>query len=144
MIESQEGEMPNNSQNKAWLPRANVAAALNPHLLAHLNIEPCHEVNSVQPTELLSPVRLDVMAKYVYALQRASGSQAEWGLHVYREHLRVWNEFREGDGSGKCSYEDFRTSFDELLTTSPSTGSMSTGACCPLDGTTSSLMVRIG
>lgn len=115
MIESQAGDVPNDNQNKAWLPRANVAAALNPHLLTHLNIEPCHEVEIVQPTELLSPARLDVLAKYVYALQWAVGSRAEWGLHVYREHLRVWNEFREGDDSGKCSYEDFRTSFDALL-----------------------------
>ncbi len=116
MIESQEGDLPKNDQKKAWLPRADVAAALNPYLLMHLNIERCHEVKTVQPTELLSPARLDIMAKYVYALQWTLGSRAEWGQHVYREHLRVWNEFREGDGSGKWSHEDFRASFDALLT----------------------------
>ena len=116
MIDSQEGDVPNNIQNKAWLPRADVAAVINPHLLAHLKIEPYHEVKNVQPTEFLSPARLDVMAKYVYALQWVLKRRAEWGPHVYREHLRVWNEFREGDGSGKSSYEDFRASFDELLT----------------------------
>ncbi len=115
MIESQKGDLPNNDQIKAWLPRADVAAALNPHLLMHLNIEPCHEVTTVQPIELLSPARLDIMAKYVYALLLTLGFRTEWGQHVYREHLRVWNEFREGDGSGKYSYEDFRASFDALL-----------------------------
>jgi FkbM family methyltransferase len=115
MRESQKAEGPNNDQGDAWLPRANVAAALNPHLLMHLNIEPYHEVKTVESRDLLSPARLDVMAKYVYALQWAIGSHAEWGMYVYREHLRVWNEFREGDGSGKCSYEDFKASFDALL-----------------------------
>ena len=116
MVGKQEGDVPKLNQGKTWLPRADLAGALNPHLLMHLKIEPYHEVKEVQPTELLSPARLDIMAKYVYALQWVLNKHAGWGPHVYREHLRVWNEFREGDGSGKSSFEDFKASFDELLT----------------------------
>ena len=101
--------------DSTWLPRPEVEAALNPHLLTLLKIEPEHEVRLRRASELLSAARLDVMAKFIYAQQRVTGSRSEWGTHVYREHLRIWNEFREGDDSGKRSFEDYRNSFDQLL-----------------------------
>jgi FkbM family methyltransferase len=115
-VKDQKSNMPDIGRDGIWLSRAEVASALNPHLLAHLTIEPKHEVKLVQPAELLSPARLDIMAKYVYALQWVLGRHAAWSRYVYREHLQVWNDFHEGDGSGKCSYEDFKAAFDKLLT----------------------------
>lgn len=115
MIKRQEGDVPTGTQGQTCLSRAHVAAALNPHLLTQVKIELFHEVQVVRPTELLSPARLDVMAKYVYAQEWIEGIHAEWSTYVYRDHLRVWNEFVEGDGSGKSSFEDFKESFDELL-----------------------------
>ena len=99
----------------SWLPRSAVADAINPHLLNLLKIEARHEIIRVPPVELLSPARLDVMAKYIYALHRAMGVPSGWGHHVYREHLRVWNRFQEGDQSRKSSFDDYRLSFDRLI-----------------------------
>ena len=99
----------------SWLPRSAVAAAINPHLLNLLRIEARHEIIRLAPGALLSPTRLDIMAKYVYALHRVMGVPSGWGHHVYREHLRVWNEFREGDESRKSSFDDYRVSFDRLI-----------------------------
>lgn len=100
---------------REWLPRHRVAAALNPHLLSLLKIEPQHEIARLPATRLLTPARLDVMAKYIYATQRLAGAGTAWGDHVYREHLRIWNEFREDDGSGKSAFAEYRESFDRLL-----------------------------
>jgi FkbM family methyltransferase len=98
-----------------WLPRNAIAAAINPHLLGLIKIEAQHEVRQLPAPALLAPARLDIMAKYLYALHHAMGTPTAWSAHVYREHLRVWNQFREGDASGKSSFEDYRESFDRLL-----------------------------
>ncbi len=115
MKESHQEAVLKNGQNGTHLTRADVVAAINPHLLNHLKIEAMHEVKVLEPAELLSPARLDVMAKYIYALHWVLGRRANWAVYVYREHLRVWNEFRENDGSGKTSFDAFKESFDELL-----------------------------
>ncbi|MDH5740480.1 MAG: FkbM family methyltransferase [Nitrospira sp.] len=116
MKESQDADALKTKQDERCLTRAEVSASLNPHLLTQLKIEPYHAVEVLHPTKLLSPARLDVMAKYVYAQEWVRGTHTKWGTHVYRDHLRVWNEFVEGDGSGKSSFEDFKAAFDELLT----------------------------
>jgi FkbM family methyltransferase len=103
-------------QANAWWPRGAVMASLNPHLLNFLKIESQHEVMSVDAAQLMTPARLDVMAKYVYAREWVKNIKTEWGARVFHEHLRIWNEFREGDGSGKFSFEHYRNSFDQLLT----------------------------
>jgi FkbM family methyltransferase len=98
-----------------WAPRHVIAAAINPHLLGVLRLEERHETGWRDPGGLLTPLRLDVVAKYLYAREWCGGGRGGWGEHVYREHLRVWNAFREGDGSGKNDFADFQASFDALL-----------------------------
>lgn len=105
----------NAGRRNVWWPRSEVTASLNPHLLNLLKIESQHEVMRVDATQLMTPARLDVMAKYVYAQQLVKNIKSEWGAHVYQEHLRIWNEFLEGDGSGKFSFDHYRESFDRLL-----------------------------
>ena len=102
-------------QGKTWLSRAEIYDLLNPHLLTQLKVETSHEVKTLTPTELLTPLRLDIMAKFIYATNWVLGTNSAWSMHVYREHLHVWNEFQEGDQSGKSSFETFKASFDELL-----------------------------
>lgn len=107
--------MPSREAPKEWISRPSVEKAINPHLTSLLHFDECHETTRAQARELLTPARLDVMAKYIYAVHRKSGSDSSWGAHVYREHLRVWNEFVEGDTSGKTSFDAYRRSFDDLL-----------------------------
>ena len=116
-----------------WLPRSAVAGAINPHLLTLLKIEARHPLMRVPATALLSPGRLDVMAKYGYAVQRVLGTRAEWGTHVYREHLRVWNQFREGDGSGKQSFDDYLRAYDRLLESMAGKGFDEAAGVLPVD-----------
>ena len=49
----------------------------------------------VEPTSLICPERFDVMAKYIYAKHFDMDIKKGWPLEVYREHLRVWNNFHE-------------------------------------------------
>lgn len=104
------------------LSRSQLTSVLNPHLQSVLKIEAEHELVEMRPGDLLSPMRLDVMAKYVYARLRRTGVPDGWGAHVYGEHLRVWNGFKEGDQSGKTTFADFRRSFDALLDIFAATG----------------------
>jgi FkbM family methyltransferase len=89
--------------------------SVNPHLLSLLSIEPQHATVECQPATLLSPRRLDIIAKYVYAADRVSGLHTSWSERTYREHLRVWNGFVEGDGSGKRSFADYIAAYDGLI-----------------------------
>jgi len=65
-------------------------------------------------TQLLTPYRFDFMAKYIYADHRVRGIKSKWAENIYKEHLRVWNNFYEREPR-KESFEDFKNAFDELI-----------------------------
>lgn len=110
----QGSEMSREATNE-WMPRTSVEKAINPHLKSLLSIEDRHETTRVQARDLLTPARLDVMAKYIYAVHKQLPGDSSWGAHVYREHLKVWNEFKESDASGKTSFDAYCRSYDDLL-----------------------------
>lgn len=98
-----------------FLAKKKVIEKVNPHLLNLLPFEAEHETFLLDPECLLSPNRLDVMAKYIYAQHRERGVALDWAISLYREHLRVWGGFVEGDGSGKDSFEKYLAVFDTIL-----------------------------
>ncbi len=49
----------------------------------------------LEPIALITPMRFDVMAKYIYARYHDLGVQCNWALRLYSEHLQVWNNQRE-------------------------------------------------
>ncbi|MDP7254935.1 MAG: glycosyltransferase [Planctomycetota bacterium] len=50
-----------------------------------------------EPLELFQANRFDVMAKYLYASFRERRIRSTFALHLYAEHLRLWNGFQEYD-----------------------------------------------
>jgi hypothetical protein len=62
----------------------------------------------------LTTRRFDVHIKYLYAKALEDGEDLELFRSIYREHLRVWNGFREIHPS-KHSFEDFDKSFKAIL-----------------------------
>ena len=54
------------------------------------------------PIDLLTYKRFDVPIKYMYA----SNLSSNFYKNAYKEHLRVWNNFREGTPN-KNGFEDF-------------------------------------
>src|SRR5690606_25435367 len=45
----------------------------------------------------------------------AEGIKSTWGREVYGEHLKAFNEYNEGDGSGKQTLSDFINAYNSLL-----------------------------
>jgi len=59
--------------------------------------------------------RFDIMAKYLYAKHRDRQHKTDYHLHLYHEHLRVWNSFSEFDNPNKQSFEAFLRDFHNIL-----------------------------
>lgn len=63
----------------------------------------------------LTNSRFDIIPKYLYAMYRELGIKCTYGEDLYKEHLRVWNNFKELDKPDKNTYEKFKDEFDNIL-----------------------------
>jgi hypothetical protein len=59
--------------------------------------------------------RFDIYIKHIYARYRELGVGCAWPKELYLEHLRIFNQYFENDGSGKCGKRAFLSSFDAVL-----------------------------
>ena len=64
---------------------------------------------------MLTPLRFDLVPKILYAIYREKDINTDFAVDLYREHLRVWNGFREYDNPDKNTFEKFKDSFDRLI-----------------------------
>lgn len=72
------------------------------------------KILSVPARALLSPDRLDVLARYIFVKQRNLGWGVGWGTSVYRHYLETCNaDFIDGDKT-KNSFSDYLRSFSRL------------------------------
>ena len=67
-------------------------------------------MNTINPNDLLTHKRFDVVVKYMYASNLAS----EFYKNAYKEHLRIWNGFYEGSPR-KRGFEDFDNAFKSII-----------------------------
>ncbi len=65
--------------------------------------------------QLLTPYRFDLIPKILYAAYREANLNTSFALDLYKEHLRVWNGFKEYDNPEKNTFEKFKKCFDTLL-----------------------------
>lgn len=72
-------------------------------------------VVEIDPYTLLNRYRFDVPAKYIYAKFRELGLKSKWGEELYDEHIRIFNNYCESDGSGKQGIRAFIDAFDNIL-----------------------------
>lgn len=65
----------------------------------------------------LTPLRLDIIAKLIYAMYRESKVQSPFGEELYKEHLRAFTngKFTEYDKPEKNSYSKYKEEFDRIL-----------------------------
>ncbi len=63
-------------------------------LLNSLFAEVTHRV-TLEPKVLVTPMRFDIMAKYIYAVHHELNVQSDWAVRLYDEHLHVWNNRKE-------------------------------------------------
>jgi len=70
--------------------------------------------NSINPLDLLSPKRFDILAKILYAKGRKNNYKTDFHLNVYKEHLLAWNGLHS-DFDGKSGLNEYTESFDKIL-----------------------------
>ncbi|WP_078545759.1 hypothetical protein [Litchfieldia alkalitelluris] len=73
------------------------------------------QVYEVDPLSLVSSRRFDIMAKYIYGMFREKGWRSDWGYRIYEDHLWVFNNYVEDDGSGKYGKKAYINSFNSTL-----------------------------
>ena len=83
--------------------------SLKRRLLAKLNRQKLYN-----PRELLRPHRLDIAAKSMFARAYIERNTSVWPEEVYREHLRVWNNFYEKKPE-KNGYNHFKDAFIDII-----------------------------
>lgn len=69
----------------------------------------------INPKKLLTYTRFDVVIKYLYAKSLKEGYNTEYFKEMYKEHLRLWNGFKEYDNPNKNNFESFDDAFKTIL-----------------------------
>ena len=105
----------NHEERSVYLDKSEIQKVIKPHFTNLLDIKHGAYKKRVSATELVNSKRIDPMAKYIFARFKEDKINSEWGREVYLEHLRAFNGFVEGDGTGKKGIDAFVSSFENLL-----------------------------
>ena len=65
--------------------------------------------------DLVTPFRFDLVLKYLYAKSIINNYKTDFYKEMYKEHLRLWNGFREYDNPNKCTFEAFDEEFKKII-----------------------------
>ena len=68
----------------------------------------------LDPIDLVTHDRFDVMAKYIYAKYFLNQYETNWHIDLYKNHLKNWIKFYNTEPL-KIGFQDFTSSFDTLL-----------------------------
>ena len=71
-------------------------------------------MNKKNPYELITPYRFDLIIKYLYANSIVKNIKSDVYKNFYKEHLRLWNNFREYDNPNKNTFEAFDEDFHKI------------------------------
>lgn len=87
---------------------------IEPHIYSRKGFKETVEIMTVDPENLLTPYRFDVVAKYIYAWHKEHDVAFDFAKNLYLDHLKVWNAFQERN-NGKTKPKDFLYSFDSTI-----------------------------
>jgi len=71
--------------------------------------------DGIDAKQLLTPYRFDVAVKYMYAKSIVEGFKTDYFKDAYKEHLKVWNGFKEYDNPNKTTFEAFDNEFKSII-----------------------------
>lgn len=77
--------------------------------------QPHYEVETVSALSFLTPNRIDIFIKYLYAKCLLEGRHNSFLKELYINHIKAFNHFVEADDSNKIGKESFLNSFNELV-----------------------------
>ena len=92
-----------------------IIKVIKPHFVKLLNTRDGATFRYYSPAELINSKRIDPLAKYVYVKFNELNINSNWGKEIYLEHMRSFNQFIEGDDSGKEGIDAFLSSFNSLI-----------------------------
>lgn len=69
----------------------------------------------IDANSLITHTRFDIIIKYMYAKAILEGYNTTYFRDVYKEHLRIWNGFKEYNNPDKNTFEAFDKTFKELI-----------------------------
>lgn len=75
-----------------------------------------YDITSVRAIDLLTPNRIDLIAKYEYLVFKQNAVKSNLAEEVYKSHLDVFSDggFYEPGSDTKNSYEDFVKEYDDI------------------------------
>lgn len=115
------------------LTKNEVFNKLNLHRLENVTMKDGLSIISVKPNALINDKRFDIMAKYIYAKFYDMNLNSSWGSRLYEEHIWVFNNYDEDDGSGKKGIASFFTSFHATLDSLKENGFDDRKSLLPID-----------
>ena len=89
------------------------------------------------PTDLLTPMRFDILFKYIYANCWSKGIEDKWVDDIYSHHLQVWNGLKELNPP-KLGTAEYKESFNGVLRSIRDKGFNREITHIPVDHTTGS------
>jgi hypothetical protein len=89
------------------------------------------EIIKIDALRLLTAFRFDIMAKYIYASNQIKKINSSWAEKLYKEHLRVLNNFYEKEPAKNC-FKDFKEAFDKIIDTIGKSGFDSDKSLIPI------------
>ena len=102
-------------QPSVYLSKDKIVESLNPHFTELFFTDNGSVLKHVDPLSLLNEKRIDVIAKYIYVKYKEQRINSNWAIDLYNEHIRVFNNYNENDGSGKKGQEAFLSSFNKTI-----------------------------
>lgn len=67
------------------------------------------------PKDLITHTRFDLLMKYMYAKAIVEGYDTEFFKDMYKEHIRIWNGFKEYNNPNKNSFEKYDEEFHNII-----------------------------
>jgi len=109
-----------NGQDLLLVPTETVSLSeiqhlINPHFLKVHNVPKTLQLKRVKSSQLLKPERFDLPFKINYAHHFYQGDLMNSATEAYKAHLQAFNNFIEGDESGKSDFESFQEAYHEIL-----------------------------
>jgi|TARA_R110001592_G_scaffold363338_1_gene684354 hypothetical protein len=72
-------------------------------------------VKTIDSKELIRHTRFDLIIKYLYANSMIKNYDTDFFRKIYKEHLRLWNGFKEYNNPDKNSFEKFDQYFKDII-----------------------------
>lgn len=69
----------------------------------------------MNPFNLVRHTRFDLIIKYLYAKSLVNGYNTNYFREIYKEHLKLWNGFREYNNPDKNTFEKFDDYFKNII-----------------------------